>query len=175
MKKLIKTLTYNGITYVITNNQTLNTEIPYGLFYNSNDPLTEMLNFTNMGLTNDPSYIEGFTISENATLVSVVLSNVTVINQATRQHRYTIIYRLRAEDNTTTTFTHTLTEAIPSPNITNSFKNGNSNLTATINEFDVLRQEIANIRVEYDLDKIYITIQTLQSLQVILDLKLPMR
>jgi hypothetical protein len=149
-EKLIKSITYGGITYEITNNQTLTTTIPYGIYFDASNPETFIVDFSSMGNTENPSYINGLTLSYKATIVSVVLQTPVVFNTTTNQHRYTIVYTIRAEDNSTTTFTHRLEEAAPQPNIIKSFKNGDAS-TGLLSEFNVLRQEIANIRVEYNL------------------------
>jgi len=136
--------------------------IPYGMFYDSLDVETEIVNFTNLSAISDvfydqvdqliPSYLDGLIISNFSTLTSVTLS----VNQLVDgRYQYDVTYLITAEDLSTQTFTHKLIEYDISSSPTAIYKNGGE--TSLLESVKVSYEESPNVRVVYDMEHFYIS------------------
>lgn len=146
---------FNQTVYDVYGDSELVSYIPYGMFYNSTDLATKIVDFSDVESTILPSYLDSYSLSVRATLTNVDFSIYTY-NTLTSQHEYRIIYTIVAEDGTVNTFTHRLIEEEPSSTITQSYKDGNE-IAIPLNESSLLREEISFFRVEYDLSNMYLT------------------
>ncbi|MGD9886944.1 MAG: hypothetical protein AB7T03_03150, partial [Bacilli bacterium] len=156
---------FNNQVITIPSLQTSYTsEIPYGIFYQSSDTQTNLVNFTNLASiinvdydnisgSNLPSYLGALEISPYATLTSVTLS---ASMYDTYRHQYTITYNIEAEDGTPATFYHYLLERTVNPNVIESFIDGNVVEQAPYNVVGFEREDSPTVRLNFDFTNIYI-------------------
>lgn len=155
----IISMTYqNEITELVTN--TLISEIPYGIFYDSNISETHQVNFANLTTfqsvsyldleTLYPSYLEGIEISLFSSIEAIDLS-IDMIDLT--RHRYIITYHLIAEDGTTSLFTHELIETMPDLMPLTIYKNGS---IVTGSELEISYNDSPTYRIIYDFDDVFV-------------------
>ncbi len=155
-------ITPSGMSYI--------SEIPYGMYYQSSNAETDIVNFTNLSSINDvyytdvdtnlPDYLDGLTLSTFTTIDDISLT-ISVINGY--QHQYAIAYHLLAEDGTTETFTHYLVEAPLSVLPKDIYKNGGA-LSSVVDPVDIGYEEAPTLRVEYAFDNVFFPGETVLSL-----------
>ncbi|MFP4177947.1 MAG: hypothetical protein ACLFTZ_04200 [Acholeplasmataceae bacterium] len=135
--------------------------IPYGIFYQSGREETDIVDFTNLSAltdidytdlsgTNVPSYLTSIEISPFASLDSIALS----ITSSGGLYTYQIDYLIRAEDDTTKTFTHTLSEEPLEADINFLYRDGGT-LDLPLSEVIVGYEDAPTLRVEYDFSNTY--------------------
>ncbi|MFH2117880.1 MAG: hypothetical protein ABII85_07500 [Bacillota bacterium] len=140
----------------------ISSTIPFGIYYNPADLLTEIVNFTNIftlsnvyfeDLIDDqiPDYLSSIEISPFATLVSLDL-NITMIDLY--RHQYQITYLIEAEDGTQYTYTHDLDEALVSATPEHVYQNG-GDVDLPFTYLTISYSESPTIRVEFDFEHVY--------------------
>lgn len=136
--------------------------IPFGIYYNASDAVTEIVNFTNLSTLSNvyfsdliddqvPDYLTAIEISPFATLVSLDL-NIVMLD--TYRHQYQITYIIDAEDGTQFTYTHNLDEAVVSATPEHVYQNG-GDVDLPFAYLTILYADSSTIRVEFHFDHVY--------------------
>jgi len=143
----------------ITNNYT--SYIDYGLYYDSSNIETNIVDFTNLSdLINIyydqldiymPNYLETISISNFATLISIDFS-VNVLDGY--RHQYQIDYLIEAEDGSTSIFTHYIEEYPLLADATVIYKNGGS-LENPNDVVPIYYDESPTVRIVYDFEQVH--------------------
>ncbi len=151
---------FNGEVFEI-NDEYYETEIPYGIYYNPDDPTTHYVDFTNLDTytnvyydevsTNLPSYLDSLEVSYFATIVSIDFS-MNIIDGY--RHQYVLYYTIQAENGSIGEVTHVLTESALDSKTQAIYQDGAS-LTLPISQVDVGYEESPTIRVIDDLENAY--------------------
>ncbi|MFH2117894.1 MAG: hypothetical protein ABII85_07570 [Bacillota bacterium] len=136
--------------------------IPFGMYYDSEDPSTQIVDFTNIDElsiiyftdligTMIPSYLTAISISPFSTLVSLDLE-ISMIDSY--RHQYHLTYTLEAEDGSIRIFYHDLIEEILNTSPLYVYKNGGE-VELTADPIEISYLEAPTVRVEYNLDLAY--------------------
>ncbi len=147
---------------------TLQSSIPFGIYYLATDSETDIVNFSNLSTITDvnydnitganlPYYLGSLEISPFANINSIDFS---VAMYDSYRHVYTIVYNIEAEDGTLATFTHTLLEQEVTPDVVQSYVDGNLVETAPYNVIGFERETSPTIRLDFDFSNIYFADET---------------
>jgi len=137
-------------------------EVPYGMYYVENDMRTKIVDFSNLSMiedvtyldlaTNYPSYLEGMEISPFAQIESV---NLSITQSEDFRYVYDITYIIQAEDGTESTYIHRLKEHVITSTPFAVYKNGG------LEDFDgtpieIYYTEAPTVRIEFDLEDVFV-------------------
>jgi len=148
--------------YIALLGDTYTSTIPFGIYFDSGDALTEIVNFTNVSSLSNiyfsdldqgqiPSYLTNLEISPFSTLESISLS-ITMIDSY--RHNYRLTYVIHAEDGTIGTYYHDLVESAINQEPSYVYKNGGE-VELGIDPLVIGYLEAPTIRVEFDLTETY--------------------
>lgn len=165
----IQSITYQGITYDDVGSS-LETTIPYGLFYDATIESTHIVNFTNLSQMQEiaydqldtiiPSYLDALTIDLFSTIESI---NLSVEPNEAQGYRYILTYHVRAEDGTVSVFTHILNEANPIITPDHIYLSGKQTSDSPI---IIQYEESPSLRLLYAFDDLFIYPDTPWSLDI---------
>lgn len=160
----IREMTFRDDIYTIDDGITnITHEIPYGIYYNTSDPFTSFVNFTNLSSlvninfnqligSNLPSYLQGLVISPYSTIESI---DIEIDDTLQSRYQYIITYHILAEDGVTSTdFVHRLQEIEPVSQANFIYLNGGE-IERPIPELYMRYNDAPTLRLEYALNRIY--------------------
>ncbi len=158
---LVLSLDYQDETYEIDDHY-LESFIPQGIYFDVLKSETSIVDFSNLEeMINvkaemldeiKPYYLEAITISPFSQIKMIDLLITMLPDQ---RYQYEIIYTIEAENLTLNTFTHRLIEKEIPMNISKLYHNGKS-LNLLEPSYTISYQDAPTIRIEYDLDDLYL-------------------
>lgn len=168
---------YQRETHLIEDSY-LESYIPQGIYFDMLHPETSMVDFRNLGeiidikedmLTNiKPFYLDAITISPFSQIKAIDLIITSLSDQ---RYQYDIIYTIESENLTLSTFTHRLIEKDVSMGISKLYHNGKS-LDLNVSPYAISYQDAPTMRIEYDLDDLYLKGDHVMTLELETDLLL---